>query len=414
MLKAAMKRIVDEADKILVSGALGRSSQLGELFAFLVANAEKAISPKETEIADRVFGRSSDFDPTHDALVRVHVHRLRGKIDQYYVTHVPVDGERLRIPKGEYRLVMTQENPPIDGDRPAQTMPWRAIATVSSGFCVLMATIAAWQFAAPRWAGESSIPLWGALRNDSRTELMIVGDRFVFAEQDTVSGRTRLLRDQAIKSGDEFDELRMLNPQLAERAFNPQITDLPVGVASALRFIMPAITGDDPERQRVRLLPMSEVTPDMLRVANTVYVGHLSDIGFLGAPLFAASRVEVRQAGLQLVDRKTSKVLAQAPSVLRPGPRNEDDFGYIASFGGPVGNRVVVIAGGGNVGLMQAAEIAASPRRLSALTRDVGGPDGDFEIVLQVSSLHNLNVGSRSVLVEPLDTAAIWHNAIER
>ena len=409
-----MKRIADEAEKILASGALGRSSQLGELFAFLVANAEQTHSPKESEIADRVFGRSSDFDPSQDTLVRVHVHRLRGKIDQYYTAHPPLDGQRLRIPRGEYRLALGQMQPPVDEVRARRVWPWRKLALALGVLCVLLAMLALWQFAAPRWGSGSSLPLWGTLRDDARTELVIVGDRFVFAETDPASGRTRLLRDQDITSGDEFDEVRLLNPKLAERVFNPQVTDLPVGVATALRFVMPAITDDEPERQRVRLLPMSQVTPDMLRVANTVYIGHLSDIGFLGDPLLAASRVVMQQGGLRLVDRKTGKVLAQAPSVLHPGPRSEDDFGYIASFGGPAGNRVVVISGGGNVGLMQAAEIAASPRRLAALTRTIGGANGDFEAVLQVSSLHNLNVGSRPVLVAPLSTAAIWHNAGDR
>lgn len=406
-----MERVREEAEKIVKSGALGRSSQLADLFGFLVANADQAEAPKEAEIADRVFGRSTGFDPAQDALVRVHVHRLRTKIDQYYLTQPNPDGVRLRILKGEYRLVIDDGSSPDQAQGPSAspTEPWKRRAMIARVLCLALGSIVAWQALNPRGRG-ADLPIWSNLRDDARTELIVVGDRFVFAERDPASGRTRLLRDQTIRSGEELDNERMLDPRLASRTFNPQITDLPVGVAAALRYIMPAITVSDPDRQRVRLLPMSEVTPDMLRVANIVYVGHLSDIAFLGDPLFSASRVEIQAGGLKLVERKTGRLLAQAPTTPHPGPRSEDDFGYIASFAGPNGNRVVVVAGGGNVGLMQAAEIAVSPKRLEALARDAGGPGKDFEAVLQVSSLHNLNVGSRVVLAAPLDAAAIWRN----
>lgn len=375
-----MDGVEQEAERLLASGALGRSSQLVDLFGYLVSASARNRPPKETEIAHHVFGRDAAFEPAQDALVRVHVHRLRTKLERYYADHPGPGGSRLAIPKGEYRVVLEEGAPrgavaPPDksAEVGGRAWPWRPIALGLALACLVLAVMLALRGGDPPVGDPPESPLWDGFRRDSRTALIIAGDRpGPFGAQSV---------------GDS--------------------TILPVGVATALRHVIPALASGDPARQRLRLLPMSQVTPDMMRAANIIYVGQIADIAMLGEPLFAGSRIRPGKDGRSLVDRRTDRVIAQAPDEHAGDPLKQSDFGYIASFAGPSGNRIVVIAGGGNAGLMQAAEVAAAVERVRPIMAKAGG-NGDFEAVLVVTSLHDMNMGSRLILSAPLDSARIW------
>src|SRR5436190_4486322 len=94
-----------QADRLRSAGALGRSAPIQKLFDYLLVRSLEGDAPKEVEVAEAVFGRKFDFDVSLDSTVRVYVHRLRRKLDDFYAG--PGKGEeiRLAIPKGEYRIV---------------------------------------------------------------------------------------------------------------------------------------------------------------------------------------------------------------------------------------------------------------------------------------------------------------------
>lgn len=388
MLKAPMSGIQREARRLLESGVLGRSPQLVELFEYLVTASERNRSPKEAEIAHDVFGRDAAFEPAQDALVRVHVHRLRTKLERFYADHPAPDGERLAIPKGEYRLVLETPTAPIavpgESGPARRGVPWRGVAIALLAACIALAGVLVAGIAGRQQAETEPSPMWDRYRHDSRTALIIAGDRV----HDTAASLPAPVPGQA-------------------RRPDVESTDLPVGVATALRHVIPALIAGNPGRQRLRLLPMSQVTPDMMRAANIVYVGQFGDIAMIGEPLFSAARIVPSADGRGLVDRATGKEIARAPDERSSDPQRQSDFGYIASFRGPSGNRITIIAGGGNAGLMQAAEVAAAEERISQVIAASGGK-GDFEAVLTVTSLHDMNMGSRLAIAAPLDATAIW------
>ncbi|HEV8130954.1 MAG TPA: hypothetical protein VGQ81_06865 [Acidobacteriota bacterium] len=57
---------------------------------------------KEYTIATEVLGRRPDFDPRNDNIVRVQVHRLRKKLEEYYNSEGAHDPFRIFIPRGRY------------------------------------------------------------------------------------------------------------------------------------------------------------------------------------------------------------------------------------------------------------------------------------------------------------------------
>ena len=58
---------------------------------------------KEFTIGVEVLGRKPDFDPKLDTIVRVHIHRLRQKLADYYSLDGRQDPVRISIPRGSYR-----------------------------------------------------------------------------------------------------------------------------------------------------------------------------------------------------------------------------------------------------------------------------------------------------------------------
>lgn len=100
-----VSQLQQQAGQLRASQALGRSSAMSRLFDYLLERSLAGdVAPKEVEIALNVFGKPADFDGSSDAVVRVYVHKLRRRLEEYY-SRSPSVG-RIVIPKGEYRLVL--------------------------------------------------------------------------------------------------------------------------------------------------------------------------------------------------------------------------------------------------------------------------------------------------------------------
>ena len=89
------------AERIRASDLFGRSDQLQKLFDYLVECSRSGRVPKESVIAVEVFGRGTDFDVSSDAAVRVCIHKLRRKFEEFYIAHPELGPARLTIPRGQ-------------------------------------------------------------------------------------------------------------------------------------------------------------------------------------------------------------------------------------------------------------------------------------------------------------------------
>lgn len=96
---------VEEAlDKVLDSEAFARSGRARDLLRYLVEREQAGESEalKGYAIALDVFGRTDEFDPSTDAVVRVQATRLRDLLTQYYEGEGAGDRLRIVIPRGGY------------------------------------------------------------------------------------------------------------------------------------------------------------------------------------------------------------------------------------------------------------------------------------------------------------------------
>jgi hypothetical protein len=95
-----------QIDKLTTSQVLHGSESLCKLLRYLAKHAldHPGTPIKEYQIATEVFGRSDDFDPQVDSMVRVQAGRLRAKLAEYYASGGAEDGAVVELPKGTYLL----------------------------------------------------------------------------------------------------------------------------------------------------------------------------------------------------------------------------------------------------------------------------------------------------------------------
>jgi hypothetical protein len=78
-----------------------------------VALSGQSKGAKAYSVAIDVFGRSSDFDPNTDPIVRIEATRLRTSLDQYYEAFAGSGQVRISLPRGNYIAEFSR----IAGDR---------------------------------------------------------------------------------------------------------------------------------------------------------------------------------------------------------------------------------------------------------------------------------------------------------
>jgi hypothetical protein len=406
------------ADRIRESGVLGRSPLMQRLFDFLLDRSITGKAPKEIEVAVDAFGKGADFDVSQDAMVRVYIHKLRRKLEEFYEGPGAREPVRLSIPKGEYRFVAEAvDSPPVEAIPEALPPPppparrkWILGALVVSLIVNAAVLLTAWlRPAGPvdEIAELRQSALWSPMLHDERTIFVVVGDYYIFGETDDTMEVKRLVREFGINSSQDLDHHLKLHPDLADRYMDLELAYLPTAAAYALRDLMPVLSSAN---KRVRVVTMSQLNPAVIKSADVVYVGYLSGLGMLRDIVFSGSRLSFGDSYDEIVDQKTQKrYVSQAAAPYR-GENKIHDYGYFATFAGPTGNRIVIIAGTRDVAAMHMAEMVTGARTLDELMKSAG-PAPAFEALYEVYGMDRLNLDGKRLLTSTLDSTTIWSGA---
>ena len=118
-----------EVDMVLRSGIFEKAPRLERFFLYIcrLHFEGRADEIKEYSIALEALGRSPEFDPKKDSIVRVEAHRLRKRLEEYYCTAGSTDPVHIIIPNGQYRPHFVVQNRPS----PVEQLVPAAIVVVS-------------------------------------------------------------------------------------------------------------------------------------------------------------------------------------------------------------------------------------------------------------------------------------------
>ena len=415
---ASGSRLRAQAETVLARDALGRSQALERLFRFLLACSLEGRAPKELEIADQVFGRAL-ANAEGDASIRVHIHRLRRKLDDFYAGAGAAERERIAIPRGGYRLTVEEMPPPaVAAAEPHESVAVRRrrpylLIVVASVLLMLGAGWVGWSIGRQPDKVEASLAaarasaVWQPVVSDGRRTAIVAGDYYIFGEQDENGDIARLVRKFDINSARDLEDAVDREPELARTQVDLGLTYLPIGIGNALRVVVPVLLRNDHERVSTLVWPASELSPEMLKLTNIVYLGYLSGLGSLRDPVFSGSRFAIGGSYDEIIDRRTARRYVAGTHLDQTGQNPRQDYAIISSFPGVSGNRIVVIAGTRDAALMQAADYATRPESLAEMTRGIE-PGQAFETLLSIESVRNVGLRAHLLVSAPRQGEIDW------
>ena len=174
----------------------------------------QADSLKERTIGIDVFGRSSAYDPSDDATVRVKAGEVRKRLGLYYASEGHLDEVRIELPHGAYvpEFHRIEPHAGAEGIKPsetARTMAARASWAIPLGIAVVLAAAAAIAWFATRPRSTVVDEFWAPVLHGSAPVLLSTAyvpvygvDPKMAPERPTKLEDFVLLTDQFVGGGD--------------------------------------------------------------------------------------------------------------------------------------------------------------------------------------------------------------------
>ena len=401
-----------EAQRIQDSGILGAGGRLPELFGFLLSCSLEGRSPKEAEIALSVFSRPGADAGRDDPVARVYVHRLRKKIDEFYLRHGAERGVRIDIPKGDYRLVCTPVPP---ASAPSASLPGSVntgrrysrrvligagLGLFGAGYLTASTLLAS---GSQQTDAVSQTRIWRALAAGERPLSVVVGDYYMFGEYENQHALRRLIRDFSINSKEDLIRKQSREENGFERFSDVALQYLPASAAYALTDLAPLLR----DSGEVRVALASALDAERLKSDDILYVGLLSGLGPLRDPVFSRSRFRFGASYDQLIDQQTGQSYVSEAFLGAPDDQIYRDYGFFATFEGPAGNRIAILSGARDTAVMGLAAAMTQADQLRRLEQTAGA-ESDFEALFEVRGQSHVDLEARLISLYPVDSSAIW------
>lgn len=376
-----------EAERLRRAGVAGASGRVRDLFDWLVARGPEAEPATQEEIARAVFGQQeTDAD---DATVRVYMHRLRKKIDDYYSRHPAPESGKLEIPSGVYALQLHAIG--VAATTMHGGMTGRLLSAAVGALAALALATLAMLFILRPTAPNA---IWAPIAHSDRPVLLVLGDYYLFGEIDPVRPEmSRLIRDFRVDAPDELYALQEAEPGRYGMAEDVGLNYLPFSSAYGLLEVLPLLTEMGEE---VTVIPASAVEPDMLNYYDVVYVGLLSGMHVLEEQTFRESTMRLGESYDEIIDRDSGQSYVSSEARSLPSPAFYEDYAYLARFTAPTGAQVVVVASERDTGLRGISPVVAG-RSLPQSLSDVAAGEG-FDALFRVTGQQGADLAD-SVLV---------------
>lgn len=380
-----------EISRLRSAGVAGQSGRVRELFDWLAERGPDADSATQDDLAREVFGQQET--EADDATVRVYVHRLRKKIEDFYAVHGPGEGgARVELPSGIYALRLQTDEAPLSQQSTVERASRRpgVLALLAIVLVALLASAPLYLFL----RDDAPNALWQPIAESDRPVLLVLGDYYIYGEIDPVRPeQSRLIRDFRVDSEQDLAALQEAEPDRYGYAEDVGLTYLPFSAAYGLKAVMPALAeiGED-----VEIIAASELEPAMLNRFDVVYVGLLSGMGLLEDQVFADSTLRVGESYDELVDRESGQVWTSDEARSLASPAFYRDYAYLTAFTASTGAQVVVIASQRETGLRGISPLAISDALPDAIAEVAGSPP--FDALVQVTGQQGADLDDRVIL----------------
>jgi len=364
--------------KILTSDIFREKELYQNLLCYLVESSINDITPKEVTVAHDVFQKDMDYKTAENATVRVHMHTLRNKLDQYYQTEGASDELRLYIPKGHYRVKFIINEPK---DSPQKRSVKTVYIVVPSILLLLLFIYSNLDklIYSKQLPGFDITPrnntLWKHFFHNDHPAFVVIGDFLVFHEYHAKLDRSRRIMDYEINTIDELKRFIKNFPENYPEAWN--LGELPHNAIYNIIDIMPVFQSF---RRDLGIAFSTEIDINFIKNKNIIYIGEFKNLRVL-TDLVAALPIRFKtlpwwngtltfQDGDSLVTLSTSRDWEVS--------RYVTDLGIIAKLPGHNNENYLILAGFGYNAQIKIVEMVSHRESFQDLEKQIMKRHGAF------------------------------------
>ncbi len=338
-----------QIDRILQSETFHSAAVLRRLLRFL---ADKALSGEadqlnEYSIGVDALGKPSNYDPREDAIVRLHIGRIRQKLGDYYRNEGKDDPLILELPKGRFKLKWEVRSAPAA--EPPKTEPQnpgghqRKSVLVWAGILLLLllwgtsSTVLWWrarqnQTAAGVWGPELE-QLWQPFMASKRPLVIAIADPLIvgFQGTDVYLRKISLRRPEDVVHSPEVTALRKV---LGDPAIQTTFNFTPSGEVMS-SFLLGRLLGT--RKQDISLARGSQVLLRGLAANDVILIG--PEIMFEQKLSGVQIQPEFTPApgGVRNLRPRAGEPAFYADSTPGPSPDDGEVYALISRAPGPLG-----------------------------------------------------------------------------
>ncbi len=264
--------IKNQLERIVKSSHFNKSKISCDLLEYLVNASLEEKNPKEFTIGIELFGKKYDNSSRQDSNIRVYIHNLRKKLNDYYKEEGSKDPIVFEIEKGKYRVRFYSRRE----IRNSQGQPRNYLFPFLMSLVLLLAISFLYFFSERKrnnpWI---NLPVWQNFAENGKKNLLVVGDYFVFSGI-LPTGNVGIYRDFSINSEVEYEHLLDKNPELVQTLSKSPLTYLSKMAAFCQNDIQRvfAQTGTN-----LGIKLSSDVQPTDLKEYNIVFIGNYKNMG---------------------------------------------------------------------------------------------------------------------------------------
>ncbi|MGD1891114.1 MAG: hypothetical protein ACFB15_11040 [Cyclobacteriaceae bacterium] len=407
----------DTAQKIIDSPAFGRSETYANLLNFLVESTLGGDIPKETTIAEKIFGDHA-FDPSESTLVRVYVFNLRKKITKYYQTQGEQDAWRLAVPKGSYEVVL--QKPEEQSEQEGQkSSPETTTATRNDRWILYAALLASlllsvflWRTKVETDSSYQVIPesgIWADFLSSSRPYYVVLGDLFIYSEYDKEQEVNRTIRIHNMNSAESFEQMAAAfqdpTRQLSQLSYSFLVRNSAEWIKSLTQIFFS-------RHKSFSIRYMTKFGSKDLLDNNIVLVGMLKTFGLFNN-YFDNSQFDLLPSDVLRYQADS----LQAVQTFAPSGDPDSfhtDYGFIAKFPGPNNNTVLMCGGLWDTGASQSLKMLTDPVLLQQLEerlrQEFETIPPYFEVLLEVNGIDRTELTSQILHVNRIsESRNLWN-----
>jgi hypothetical protein len=411
---AALRELVS---RIKTSGELGRSKAYGALLDYLAECSINGKSPKEYEIAVDALGKGANFDVTRDSAVRVYIHQLRKKLDNFFEANKTESAYRIVIPKGQYSLAAVSAT---DSRLRSSTLAtlFDKISGNNLSATAIIALLAAnlvFMWAYFDNSSDTSVSsdladsgIWSSLLDDDLPILLVMGDYYIFGELNDNGNIGRMVREFNINSREDLEQQHFDDWESTHNYQDLDLSYMPEGAAYALTKIIPIISSSE---KRLNIIMMSDLTTADLRSNHIVYIGYISALDKLSEMVFTASNLVVGRSYDELLDQDSGIYYTSDAGLPEQGQQFRD-YGFYSTFPASSESQAVIISGMRDAGLMYTAQALSDQQATENLNLSLDQNSATnnlaLEALYEVFGMDRMHFEGRLVYSRQLDASTIW------